>query len=239
MSQWIDTSHSRHAGLIRSLVVGTLLLFTGIALGLKLRAPDAGSDIKKPAQNVQPAALKDSAARIAATETLFDQLALAQQAEQVNHHVSEAESMPFASAPAPVDMTQPDPAIAARREELQYLQEVLPDNQMIPHDKTPQQLDAMWDEFQHYHALGQRIEAGNATDAEREQFYAIRREKFEEEKALITLCRDVAANSLASADEQQVLMCQHMAEHSDERLQVIEESIVALEQELLLPAQER
>lgn len=227
MSHRIDTPHSRHAGLIRSLIVGTLLL-TGLALGLKLRAPDAGTDLLTPTQNVQPVAPDKSTARIATTDTWFDQPAHAQQVKPEYHNETVADDA----------LEQPDPAMAARRQELQYLQEVLPDNQMIPHDKTPQQLDAMWDEFQRYHALQQRIEAGDATTAEKEQYYAIRLEKYEEEKALIALCHDVAANSLASADERHALMCNHMAEHSEERLQVIEDSITTLEQELLISARE-
>lgn len=206
----------QHTHLIRALIIGTLMLFTGIALGLKLRAPapDEQIVVETDAFAVTTAALVES--RASPTPSF------------PSHDDTESSTIDISD--------EPDPAVALHRQELQYLQEVQPDSLMIPQDKSPQQLDALWSEFQHYHALQQRIDAGSATDADREQYYAIRMAKYEEEKALIELCNDVAANAPADPDSEQATLCTHMAAASAERLQVIEDSIAELEQQLLYSA---
>lgn len=229
------TPPTPQAGLIRSLVIGTVLLLTGLALGLKLRTtqPEVSRAAEaphhapaQPAGNLTHNGITESAdARLDRDTANISTTNIESNREK--NALNKNESLPEDSS-----LEQPDPAIIARRQEMQYLQEVLPDNSMIPHDKSPQQQDALWDEFTRYRALQQHIDAGDATDAEKEEYFGIRMAKYEEEKSLIELCRNVAANTLANADAKQALLCQHMTESSAERLQVIEDSIAKLEQDL-------
>lgn len=231
----------QHAHLIRALIIGTLMLLTGLALGLKLRAPAPVDQVVMEADapaidNIHAEVIEADASAAATAE-----LSAANGNEEPPAESRSSPTMVLSSSDNDTDAEnslddineEPDPAVALRRQELQYLQEVQPDNLMIPQDKSPQQLDALWSEFQHYHELQQRIDAGIASEADREQYYAIRMAKYAEEKALIELCNDVAANAPADPDSEQATLCTHMAAASTERLQVIEASIAELEQQML------
>jgi hypothetical protein len=247
---WKDTmSQSKrpqqHTPLIRALIIGTLMLLTGLALGLKLRAPapddQAVVESRSPANDGSRADVFEVDARATTTAELsaaasINGEALVEGRDFPTAIYSSADDTDDTESSFADGSDEPDPAVALRRQELQYLQEVQPDNLMIPQDKSPRQLDALWSEFQHYHELQQRIDAGIASEADREQYYAIRMAKYEEEKALIELCNDVAANAPADPDSEQATLCTHMAAASAERLQVIEASIAELEQQLLYSA---
>lgn len=222
----------QYVHLIRALIIGTLMLLIGLALGLKLRAPAPAEPfvVETDAPTIDPA-LATATTSLSATANSIDETPSEQSVSALPS--SSADGAESGSADGSDEY---DPAIALRRQELQYLQEVQPDNLMIPQDKSPQQLDALWHEFQHYHALQRRIDTGSASEEDREQYYTIRLAKYEEEKALIELCNDVAANMPADPDSEQATLCTHMAATSAERLQVIEASIEELEQQRLYSA---
>jgi len=121
----------------------------------------------------------------------------------------------------------------ARRQQLQYLQEVLPHTLMIPTEKTEAEIDQMMAELEQHRTLQQRIDENSATLDERFEYVELHRRKLEEEKELIQLCENEAANSLASAAEQNAQLCTHMAESATERLRIIEELLLELDDILL------
>ena len=233
----------QHTHLIRSLMIGAMLLLIGLALGLKLREPalDVRAEDTAGATSLASGAAATrnpdafSAKSVPLTDAALDAAATTPDPINADAQTSQPD-IDVENFPQPTDFSEaeePDPAILARRQEIQFLQEALPDNRMLPLDKTPEQLDAMWAEFQQFHHLQQRMDAGQASVEEVEQYYAIRMAKYEEEKALLELCDSVATNSLAQPTEQEALLCQHMAAGSTERLQVIEDAIAELEQQRL------
>ncbi|AUM12174.1 hypothetical protein Kalk_07015 [Ketobacter alkanivorans] len=121
----------------------------------------------------------------------------------------------------------------ARRQQLQYLQEVLPHTLMIPTEKTEAEIDQMMAELEQHRTLQQRIDDNSATLDERFEYVELHRRKLEEEKELIQLCENEAANSLASAAEQNAQLCTHMAESATERLRIIEDLLLELDDILL------
>jgi len=121
----------------------------------------------------------------------------------------------------------------ARRQQLQYLQEVLPHTLMIPTEKTEADIDQMMAELEQHRTLQKKIDGNSATLDERMEYVELHRQKLEEEKELIQLCENEAANSLASAAEQNAQLCTHMAELAAERLRIIEDSLLELDDVLL------
>lgn len=124
---------------------------------------------------------------------------------------------------------------AVQRQQLQYLKEINPDNLMIPTEKTDQEVEQMLAEMELHRALQQRIDDNSATDEERQQYVALHRQKLQDELELIRLCEDVAANSLEAEEIQQAQLCTRIMEARDQRLQVIEASLLELDE--LLTAQ--
>ena len=124
---------------------------------------------------------------------------------------------------------------AVQRQQLQYLKEINPDNLMIPTEKTDQEVEQMLAEMELHRTLQQRIDNNSATDEERQQYVALHRQKLQDELELIRLCEDVAANSLEAEEIQQAQLCTRIMEARDQRLQVIEASLLELDE--LLTAQ--
>lgn len=117
----------------------------------------------------------------------------------------------------------------ARHQELQYLQEVMPYSLMIPNEKTELEAERMLGEMELHRDLKQRIDDHSATPEERQQYVDLHREKLEEELVLIQLCQDVSTNSLDSDSTQSALLCTHIAHSAEQRLQVIEETMMELD----------
>lgn len=117
----------------------------------------------------------------------------------------------------------------ARHQELQYLQEVMPNSLMIPNEKTELEAERMLGEMELHRDLQQRIDDHSATPEERQQYVDLHKEKLEEELALIQLCQDVSTNSLDSDSTQSALLCTHIAQSAEQRLQVIEETMIELD----------
>lgn len=117
----------------------------------------------------------------------------------------------------------------ARRQELQYLQEVMPYSLMIPNEKSELEAERMLGEMELHRDLKQRIDDRSATPEERQQYVDLHKLKLEEELALIQLCQDVSTNSLDSDSTQSALLCTHIAHSAEQRLQVIEETMMELD----------
>jgi len=214
-----------HTTFIWSLLIGTTMLFVGLAIGLSVRTPIHTDSVAQetPTLNVITEIPTDANAN--ALPVVSDEIADTEMQPENDWIETDA-----------TDPEAPDTGTLARREELQYLQEVLPDNLMIPAEKTPEQVDALFAEFEQHRQLQELINSGKATQEDRERYYELRMKKYDEEIALINLCNDVASNSMASADERQAQLCSHIADSSEQRLQVINESIEALEQQVLFSA---
>lgn len=237
MKQHVDNNQNKksHATFIWSLLIGTTTLFVGLAIGLTIRTPLHATSVvqEKPVTEEQLTTTysqQNSFIEQPAQDIVFDNPS-EQATDPIEMTADEDETVLDTSDH--VDDAEPDTGTLARREELQYLKEVLPDNLMIPTEKTAAEVDALFAEFEENRQLQERIEKGEATPEEKERYYDLRMKKYDEEIALINLCQDVAANSLASSDERQAQLCSHMAESSAERLQVINESIEELQQQIL------
>lgn len=115
--------------------------------------------------------------------------------------------------------------ISLTKRELEYLKEALPGNLVVPAEKTPAEVEALFAEFDEYQALARRMEEGTASAEERSRYYDIRMAKFQEEIALINLCNDVLVNQTSTP------LCANIAATSAERLADIEKSMQALEQD--------
>lgn len=124
---------------------------------------------------------------------------------------------------------------AIQRQQLQYLKEINPHNLMVPTEKTDQEVEQMLAEMELHRTLQQRIDDNTASDEERQQYVALHRQKLQEELELIRLCEDVAANSLEAEEVHQAQLCTRIVAAREQRLQAIEESLLALDE--LLTAQ--
>ncbi|MCK5792237.1 MAG: hypothetical protein KAH34_15410 [Ketobacter sp.] len=129
------------------------------------------------------------------------------------------------------DETDYDTQRQAQQMQVQYLQEVYPHTLMIPTEKTPTQVEQMLAEMELHRALKQRIDSGDASAEERSRYVELHRRKLEEEQDLITLCRDVAANSMAEESVHNALLCTHVAAAADQRLAVIAHRLAELDAE--------
>lgn len=129
------------------------------------------------------------------------------------------------------EMQQPDSETlrTARQQQLQYLKEVHPDNLMIPTEKSEQEVEQMLADMELHRSLQQHIDDNTATAEERQAYVALHRQKLEEERELIYLCEDVATNSLESEAIQQAQLCTHVAVAKEQRLQIIEATLLELE----------
>ena len=221
-------NNKTHTTIIWSLLIGTTALFVGLAIGLSIRAPSEAISLANPTHAAQDQGSFSTEPNAVANPTATDA-----QSNDTRDTGGEAFFSQTNADPDDDMNTIDDSATLARREELQYLQEVLPDNLMIPTEKSAQQVEQLLAEFEEHRQLQQRITSGEADAAERERYYQLRMQEYDEEIALIDQCKDVAANSLSSEEERNAQLCTYVAASSEERLQVIHESIVELEQQIL------
>ena len=152
---------------------------------------------------------------------------------------SEPEPVFDDSMPEPVAKTQPraQPAEAtsadtvdladqneqdreANAMEIQYLKEVLPDNIMIPVEKTPQEVEALFAQMEEQQALEKKIADKKASQEERERYFELRSQQYEDEIEIINLCRETLASSDPAVSRQG--LCANAVESGEERLQEIE-----------------
>lgn len=119
---------------------------------------------------------------------------------------------------------------AAQHQQVQYLKEINPDNLMIPTEKTELEVEQMLAEMERHRELQQRIDENTASDEERQQYVALHRQKLQQELELIQLCEDVVANSLETEEIHQAQLCTRIVEAREQRLQVIEASLLALDE---------
>ncbi|MGB3622455.1 hypothetical protein FT643_05460 [Ketobacter sp. MCCC 1A13808] len=133
-----------------------------------------------------------------------------------------------ADQPSVTDIARENQAV-----QTQYLREVLPDNDLIPFERTPQEVETMMAEFQEHSALQKKIEAGEATETDQLRFYELRASKLEDEIELIKLCQDVQANTLDADEETAPTLCANATAKGSQRLQQLEEMLAELEHKYL------
>lgn len=224
MNQALNPKSNRIAFWSLIVVVGMGIGMLVISLSFKLSAPEpdvmavASQTTESTPDEGMPSALIVNRSQIEPTEFYAEPDAM---------EVPEAEQEDTASE-------EQEFIRQAQRQQVQYLQEVLPDSLMIPTEKTDQEVEQMMAEMELHRSLQQKLQDDTATQEERNQYAALHRQKLEEEKALIHLCEDVSANSLEEDSVKRTQLCTHMAESAPERLQVIEEILQQLDQGNLL-----
>lgn len=153
---------------------------------------------------------------------------------------------PVAPIPATVTAALPTPSspyadidagtagqAEARRNELEYLRPVQPDNLTIPVDKTNAQVALMEAQIQDHNWLQLRIDNNEATPVERERYYGQVKDAYQQELVLLDLCQDVAANSLDTSVQARAKLCTDMVNTAQQRRANIAVSLKTLRQKLL------
>lgn len=133
------------------------------------------------------------------------------------------------ASPAPAEESEDEVAELAEQNEqereanameIQYLKEVLPDNIMIPVEKTPQEVESLFAQMEEQHALEKKIADKQASQAERERYFELRAQQYEDEIEIINLCTETLASSDPAVSRQG--LCANAVENGQERLKEIE-----------------
>ena len=226
------TTATQHGRLLWALIAGTAVLFMVLGYGLLLRpqapatkAPAAESTLTKresgigtPMQDKDPPS--SHTANIPATAPLATDL------DDTN---VDAAAFTTTDTDAQTEAASDADQRALAHQQLDYLQQMVPDTLMLPRDKTDPELEQMLAELELHRELQQRIDDKTATDEDRLQYYELHRQKLEQEKALLDICEELAATSLDDEDVQQAQLCTHMAQSAPQRREAIEQSLLELE----------
>lgn len=226
------TTVTQHGRLLWALIAGTTVLFIVLGYGLLLRnqasalnAPAAdtlimtpASDIDTSAQNLDPTAPDPSDFPTTAP--------LATRLDDMTHDVARITTT---RSDAQMDETSDADQRALALQQLDYLQQMVPSTLMLPRNKTEPELEQMLAELELHRELQQRIDDNTASDEDRLQYYQLHRQKLEEEKALLDICEELAANSLEEENVRQAQLCTQMARSAPQRREAIEQSLLELE----------
>lgn len=227
------TTTTQHGRLLWALIAGTAVLFMVLGYGLLLRpqapatkVPAAESSfserqpgIDTPMQDEDPAAPR--------TANIPDTAPLATDLDDTTF---DAAAFTTTDSDAQTETASDADQRALAHQQLDYLQQMVPDTLMLPRDKTDPELEQMLAELELHRELQQRIDDNTATDDDRLQYYELHRQKLEQEKALLDICEELAATSLDDEDVHQAQLCTHMARSAPQRREAIEQSLLELEQ---------
>lgn len=106
-----------------------------------------------------------------------------------------------------------------RRNEIKSLREALPNNILIPFERTPEEVEALMADAQEVGAITQAIEENTATLEERQRYMDIVSKQFDDEIELINYCNDMSGDPSYDIPEG---ICKQVVMQSDERLEEIE-----------------
>lgn len=126
---------------------------------------------------------------------------------------------------------QTEQAMAVERE-IELLRNALPNNMMVPAEKTESEIAALMADAEEQHSLQERIDKGTASDEDRERYFDLIATQYEDEKELINYCSDLVSNPDGGENRPHVV-CSQVAIDSKNRLKEIESSLEELRQRLL------
>lgn len=221
------TTTTQHGRLLWALIAGTAVLFMVLGYGLLLR-PQAPTTPAPAAQSgVTETAVADDT-RLH-TETLIAPATLPPPQHENDDLPADEAPVTTADSDAQTETASDADQRAMAQQQLDYLQQMVPETLMLPRDKTDPELEQMLAELELHRELQQRIDDNTASDEDRLQYYQLHRQKLEEEKALLDICEELDATSLEEEIVRQAQLCTHMAQSAPQRREAIEQSLLELE----------
>lgn len=230
------TTTTQHGRLLWALIAGTAVLFMVLGYGLLLRpqapttpAPAAESTLTERERGREreiDASMQDQDPPSPHTANTPATTALVTDQDD-----TAVDQTPFITPDTDAQMEAASDADqrALAQQQLDYLQQMVPDTLMLPRDKTDPELEQMLADLQLHRELQQRIDDNSATDDDRLQYYQLHRQKLEQEKALLDICEELDATSLEDETVRQAQLCTHMAQSAPQRREAIEQSLLELE----------
>lgn len=106
-----------------------------------------------------------------------------------------------------------------RTEEIEGLKEALPGNQLIPFERTQEEVEALFAVAQELGAISESIENNTATPEDRQRYLDIVAQQFDDEIELIDYCNEMMTdpNNAISLE-----LCGQLSKMGEERIQEIE-----------------
>jgi hypothetical protein len=117
-----------------------------------------------------------------------------------------------------------------RATEIEHLKEALPDNPLIPFERTQKEAEALLAVGQELSAISQSIEDHTATLEDRQRYLSIADKQFDDEIQLINYCDEMMADpNHATVPE----VCSEISNNGMPRIQEIEEARQALRKKIM------
>lgn len=118
----------------------------------------------------------------------------------------------------------------ARTREIQQLKEALPNNILVPFERTQEEAEELLAVGQELTLIRESIENNTATYEDRQRYLDIVSRQFDDEIELINYCSEVAADSNTGVPNG---LCSSVSEHGDQRLEEIEKMREDLRKEIM------
>lgn len=121
-----------------------------------------------------------------------------------------------------------------RAKEIQHLKEALPNNFLIPYDRTPEEAEELLayaqEVSQELNTIKESIDNNTATSEERQRYFDIISKQFDDEIELINYCNDMVADPNG---DNPVNLCGQILESADQQIQAAEVAKERLRKEIL------
>lgn len=216
----------------KSLMIAVLVIISAMAIGIAYYALfgfNSGQPAAADSAQISEPVASNPAVKLnepfSSLEAAYDNATLSTTADHTTSNSSTSQTdLTYTDAAETTDIARDNQAM-----QTQYLHEALPDNDMIPFERTQQEAEAMIAQLREHSELTQKIEAGEATAEDQMRLYELRASKLEDEIELIRLCQDVQANSLDLGEQTAPTLCANATANSEQRLQELEEMLAELE----------
>lgn len=116
--------------------------------------------------------------------------------------------------------------------EVGLLKAALPDNMMVPSERTNMEAEALMADGQEQATLQALIDKGEATQSDKERYFDMISKQLEDEVEIINHCNQMVANSNNNADHSNNL-CADISRDGGKRIEEIETRMEELRQQLL------
>lgn len=147
----------------------------------------------------------------------------------------ETEEIDDTEEPVAVDengLIDDDSEAMAIAREIELLRAALPNNMMVPAEKTEGEVEALLADAEEQHALQKLIDKGTATLEDRERYFDLISNQYEDERELINYCKDLVNNGDERSGTPHTV-CDQVAHDSEQRLLELDASLEELRQKIL------
>lgn len=126
--------------------------------------------------------------------------------------------------------------VEMRAKEIQHLKEALPNNFLIPYDRTPEEAEELMayaqEVSQELNTIRESIDNNTATSEERQRYFDLVSKQYDDEIELINYCNDMVADPNG---DNPVNLCGQILESADQQLQAAEVAKEQLRKEIMQP----